>query len=431
MRRVLLLLLFSFILTVPLYTGDYSVTLEVKSDQKKKVYVPVWIEKGEPVRFSVSGRWTMWHPSWNAVGAGGHTHFKRIGGYHLGTLMGMVMGGEPFLVRNGMRYTSKTSGYLVLYPHREKYYHLKTSGTLRVTVTGAQLKERNLTADEERVLRDYRENYLASEIDDLKWTGSVRGCRAGSLPPEVLKKAEQRINYFRRMVGLYPVKLDPELNDISQATALIMLARKDTSHYPGKNWPCYSEKGALGARKSNLGRSATEHLITDFIEDKGASNTYCGHRRWLLYSRSASMGFGAAYDPRHYMFAANALYVVNSAPSPLGTVPEFIAYPPAGPVVDALVFPRWSFSLPARNVDFSGVRVRLTGSDGKPVPIIQHPIVKRRGDPSVTWDIDTRRMNFTSFIARNTGGQVTVDIRNVKVNGEAKDYRYQVKIIMP
>ncbi len=431
MRRSFLLFIFTLIVTAPLYTGDYSVTLEVGSDQKKKTYVPVWIEKGEPVRFSVSGQWTMWHPSWRPVGPDGHTDFKRIGGYHLGTLVGIISGGEPFPVRDGMRYTSRHSGYLVLYPHREKYYHLKTSGTLRVTVTGAQLRERSLSAEEERVLRDYRENYLATEITDLKWSGSVRGCRAGSLPPDVLRKAEKRINYFRRMAGLYPVKLDPELNGIAQATALMMLAKKQTSHYPGKGWPCYSEKGALGARKSNLGRSAMNHLITDFIEDKGDSNTYCGHRRWLLFSRSKSMGFGAAYDPRHYTFTANALYVINSAPTPQGEVPEFIAYPPAGPVVDALVFPRWSFSLPERNVDFSNARVSLTGSDGKQVPIIQHPIVKRRGDPSVTWDIDTRRITFTSFIARNTGGDVTVKIRNVKVNGEAKNYRYQVKIIMP
>ena len=92
--------------------------LTVEASQQKKLYIPVWIEKGSTVTFRVKGAWSMWHPSWGMVNYRGHTSFRKTNGHHLGTLMGCVEGGESFTIEDNMKFVSPVSGYLMLYPHR-------------------------------------------------------------------------------------------------------------------------------------------------------------------------------------------------------------------------------------------------------------------------------------------------------------------------
>jgi hypothetical protein len=54
----------------------------------------------------------------------------------------------------------------------------------------------------EIALEDYNTNYLGSAVSDPGWTGSTVTCNAGTLPQTTHDKVIQRINYFRRMVGL-------------------------------------------------------------------------------------------------------------------------------------------------------------------------------------------------------------------------------------
>ena len=56
----------------------------------------------------------------------------------------------------------------------------------------------------EIAVQDYNDNYLGSAISDnnLSWTGNVSSCNPGGVSASTDQKVLQRINYFRRLVGL-------------------------------------------------------------------------------------------------------------------------------------------------------------------------------------------------------------------------------------
>ena len=55
------------------------------------------------------------------------------------------------------------------------------------------------------------------------------------------------------MGGIGTVRENPELSANAQQTALMMLAKDELSHHPGRDWPCHSDVGAAAAATSNLG----------------------------------------------------------------------------------------------------------------------------------------------------------------------------------
>lgn len=408
-----------------------STTLSVSSSQEPTSYPPVWIEKGASIRLDVSGTWSMWTPSWAPVDWRGHTYFRATAGQHLGRLMAAIEGGTPFAVTSGTVWRSPVSGYLILYPHREGYKHLATTGKLTVRVSGHTHKPLVLPAEARKVLENYRKEYLGSRITSLNWTGDLSGCNAGTLPASVLDKVLLRINYFRKMTGLGPVRFTAERNRLAQHAALIMLANKRLSHYPDTSWRCYSEEGKRGAGASNLGLTSLERIITEFIEDPGAGNAACGHRRWVLYSAASEFGFGAAMDTSHYSFAAEALYVTGSR-NPGAAKPEYIAWPPKGYVPDTLVFPRGSFSLPgtARSVNLSKARVRMQGSDGSTIPVSLNPL-HTVGDPGITWEILPANQDLAAFRLKWRNKPVKVTVDGILVDGAAKSWEYTFIMLAP
>jgi len=110
-------------------------TLRVDAAQGEQAY-PIWIQAGDTVTFSVSGTWSMWHPNWSAVDFRGHLDFRRVSDHHLGALLGRIGDGQPQPIFDGLSCTSVRSGWLVLYPNRERYTHLAARGALRVEVSG-------------------------------------------------------------------------------------------------------------------------------------------------------------------------------------------------------------------------------------------------------------------------------------------------------
>ncbi|HOG64641.1 MAG TPA: CAP domain-containing protein [Spirochaetota bacterium] len=408
-----------------------TTTLTVKSSQQATSYPPVWIEKGAQIRLDVSGSWSMWHPNWAPVDWRGHTFFNPGSGQHLGRLMASVEGGQPFPVTSGSVWTSTASGYLVLYPHRAKYAHLATTGTLTVRVSGYTHKPLVLSSEAKRVLEQYRNVYLESTITSLGWTGSISGCNAGTLPRSVLDKVLARINYFRSLTGLPPVRFTSERNTKAQHAALIMLANKQLSHYPDANWRCFSQAGKEGAGSSNLGLTTLDRIITEFIEDPGSNNAPCGHRRWVLYSGASEFGFGAAHDKSHYTFAAEALHVSGNRQA-ISNLPEFIAWPPKGYIPDPLFFPRGSFSIPkpASAVKLAGARVRMQGSDGSSITVRLNP-VSQYGDPGITWEILPANENLEGFRLKWRNKPIHVFIDGITVDGAPKSWQYTTTMLAP
>ena len=296
----------------------------------------------------------------------------------------------------------------------------------------------NVVKDKNISRKEYFKNFVNTNIVKIRWRGSVKRCGEGKLSDKVLSNALRRINYFRKLVGVDSVYLDPALNAKAQKAALIMQANSTLSHFPKEAWKCYSEEGAVAAKNSNIGYLDLDTrpnigIVAGLIEDWGQENYYCGHRRWLLYSRAEEMGYGATDK-------LEVIYVItqfkNTAHEEL---PEYIAYPPAGYVPVNLVFPKWSFSIPdIHEVNFSMTNVNLQDSSGEDIPIKIFSLKENIGDPTITWEVSGLFSNYDIKYGLNEletksiiDSPITVDLSDVIVDGKFKNFRYQVIIYKP
>ncbi len=276
--------------------------------------------------------------------------------------------------------------------------------------------------DRAAVITDYVTNYLGSSVStaELGWTGSVTGCVSGSISAQAQTKTIQRINYYRRLVGLSgTVTLDPSRNAGTQDAALMMLANGALNHNPPTTWLCYTTAGNIAAGSSNLGGGAhSAQAIDRFMNDGGSSNTAAGHRRWILYTQQASFGHGATSG-------TDALWVFNNPVTPTA-VPAFIAYPPAGYVPRNLVPARWSFSIPGAS--FSSSAITVTSQTGTPVSLTQNAVQNGYGDNTVTWDMNPADLAWNGILDKAFDVRVT----GVKIGGITQpDYAYHIVVIEP
>ncbi len=271
--------------------------------------------------------------------------------------------------------------------------------------------------ERDKAVEDYNLNYLGSNVDDPGWTGNTATCDAGTVPQSTHDKVLQRINYFRRLVGLndnttWDVAKFPEF----QQAALIMKANNSISHDPPSTWTCWSSSGASGAGSSNLAIGThSSAAITLFIEDPGTGNEVVGHRRWILHSAKTQFSYGTTNTTM-------SLGVIGVAGGNQ-QIPPFIAYPSPGYFPQQLVFPRWSFSIPG--AIFTSANVTMTGPNGDNVPL---NIIARShnlfGDNTLVWE--------PSSIITNSSNDInyTVNITGVS-SAEKSDYNYTVTIIRP
>ncbi len=291
----------------------------------------------------------------------------------------------------------------------------------------AQAQE--VTMDE--LMQWYKQYYLASAVDTMPWNGSAATCNAGTLPAEILRKAELRVNFFRLTNRLPLITMDSDSSIFPQHAALMMLANKRLSHYPSKNWKCYTAKGAKGAAASCLslpGSENTDDFITGFIADIGESNSMVGHRRWILYTGMKRFSYGATTG-------SQALYCIMNdfdyIPSPL----PYVAYPWSGYVPYNLIAAKWSFSIPeGPKVNFSKATVKATTAEGKKLKVRQYP-AEEMLDATLVWFMEDLFTLEEDMYAENSlqnsgfvGQTITITISNVLLDGVAKNYTYQVKI---
>ena len=271
----------------------------------------------------------------------------------------------------------------------------------------ADLSERELA------IQDYIDNYLGSQILDTEWTGDIGTCDAGTVAEEVHVKVMQRINYFRRLVGLNDnTVFDASLHSRFQEAALMQSANTSSGldHYPPESWDCYTEEGYNGSSSSNLSTGHSTNAITAFMVDQGSNNVNVGHRRWILHSQKTQFSYGTTNIRMSLgVFGGNG----NTM-----ELPPFIAYPPAGYIPYQLRWPRWSFGIPGAT--FSGATVSMTGPNG----VITCNVISTQngfGDNTIAWE----PQNIT-FGAEEATYTVTVsDIESA----EQISYTYEVYII--
>jgi hypothetical protein len=281
--------------------------------------------------------------------------------------------------------------------------------------------QKPVLCNRQAIIDDYKNIYLTSEVStaDLGWTGSVATCTPGATSALSKTNTINRINYFRKLVGV-PSNMVLDQNAYEpncQAAALIMDANDNLSHGPPNNWTCWTQAGSNGAGSSNLALGAhAATAISLYMIDPGNGNEPAGHRRWILNSRASKFGTGSTSST-----AANALHVFGPSVTPT-SLPAFIAYPCEGFFPRALMLTRWSFGIPGGN--FSNATVVVKDEAGATVGITQHPYQVGYGDNTLTWEMPGSAASF----ANKEDVIYTVTVSGIG-NAPATSYTYNVVLI--
>jgi hypothetical protein len=305
-----------------------------------------------------------------------------------------------------------------------------------VTPAPAQLSVTITSRAEARAF--YNAIYPLSENVPSGWTGTLSGTPATAATgtpgatSAAFQSAEQlRINWFRAMAGVpAAVGFDSGNDALDQQAALMMSANNALSHAPPTTWQLYTSGGATAASESNLALGTNgPDAMTGYIADPGSTNPEAGHRRWLLYPQTQTMGSGDT-DPASPFLPANATWVFDSnfnGPRP-ATRDNFVAWPAPGYVPYQVVFPRWSFSYP--DADFSQATVTMT-SNGVSVPTSPEVVETGFGENTLVWEYNGLSGDSGSPAPQPTADTTyTVQISGVQ-NAPQTSYSYNVTVFDP
>ena len=265
----------------------------------------------------------------------------------------------------------------------------------------------------------YEDHYLSSksESSDTPWTGDEPSCDAGSVPQKTKDKIFMRLAYYRQAAGLHnEIAENPTKSAGAQQAALMMKANNQLEHFPPNTWKCFSEAGKDGAGSSLLTMSRNAEAMDSYVRDQGANNGPVGHRRWLLWPRLQEIGIGNTDS-------SNAIWVIGNGGVPPTDAPEFIAWPPEGYIPDAMVFPRWSFSI--AGADFASTKIFMKDQNGASISLQLETLNDQFGDRTIVWVPSGISNNVTADTA------YSVTLEDVEVDGELRNYEYTVILFDP
>ena len=286
-------------------------------------------------------------------------------------------------------------------------------------------------ASREQAREFYNTVYQASAGVPSGWTGSVPLGIAGTTSQAFKDAVNRRVNYFRAMAGVpATIAFSDAFSAEDQQAALMASANASTVHNPPTSWFDYTAAGAEAAGASNLALGLVEEgptAIVGYMTENGSDNAAVGHRRWVLYPPETLMGTGDVDGGDPTQYAANALWVLDTAsfasPAPAPR-DGFVAWPPPGYVPYTLVFPRWSFSYPG--ADFTAATVSMT-RNGAAVAVQLETPTNGYGDNTLIWVPDGQDPSqpFTPT-APTSEVAATVTVGNVLINGVAQSFTYAV-----
>ena len=289
------------------------------------------------------------------------------------------------------------------------------------------------TASREEVRTFFNTVHAASAGAAMGWTGNHTNCDSGTTAAAFRDAVVRRINFFRAMAGVPAGIVSNDIfNAKDQDAALMMSANNQLSHSPPSSWTCYTADGANAATNSNLAwGSAGPDAITGYMFDHGANNAPVGHRRWLLYPQTQTMGTGDV-EAAGTNASANATWVFDGnygGPRP-STRTNFVSWPPPGFVPYPIVYPRWSFSYPG--ADFTSATVTQTGS-GTNIPVRLEPVATGRGEDTLVWVSDNLNANDYAFVWPRPAADKTysVTIQNARIGGTPTTFSYSVIVFDP
>ena len=272
------------------------------------------------------------------------------------------------------------------------------------------------TWDREAVLDSYRQEFNRRQPSP-EFTGSVRDCKPGTTSQAFRDSVVRRVNWYRNMAGLEPVTENPEATAKAQAAALIMAAEGRLSHFPPRDWDCWTSEGYRGAASSNLhiggyGLSG----VDGYIRDPGPHNIEVGHRSNILNPWASQVSTGDVPVGR----GANALSMSYPIPiqeddPQLREERGFVAWPPPGYVPARAVWGRWSFYplVFSENVNLSGATVTVFDHSGQ----ISTKIIAAPREQWLVWAVAGDTNSVVHPQPRSEDRCYTVTIRDVWIDG--------------
>ena len=147
------------------------------------------------------------------------------------------------------------------------------------------------------------------------------------------------------------------------------------------------------------------------MTDPGDNNTIVGHRRWILYPPTQTMGVGDIPGE------SDSLFVIQPQTTPVPAVTT-VAWPPAGFVPAPFIPDRWSLQAPYGS-DFSNATVTVTENGvAQQVEILSNS-GEDYGGQAIVWDMPDAP-------APQPGQQVVyaVEVDNVVINGQTQSFSY-------
>lgn len=261
-------------------------------------------------------------------------------------------------------------------------------------------------------------------------------CFEGVLAQSEKDKVLARVNSFRDIHGLPHVSYNYEQDVAEQKSALISVSNKVLNHFPPITYKCYSTAGDTACQQSNLGLSwangyidyKSEQSIDAWINEK--YSTSIGHRRWILSPFLKQISFGRVdYLANGDYRVGISLWIWNNSGS-ANTNVEFVACPfhdyPSTAFQPDLIL---SFSVLAdnsniwnnKNIEFSNSNISVKDDNGTNYSVYSITSDnKGYGIPNIIeWKVNGLQYN----------QKYTVEINDVKVNGEVKNYNYWFKLV--
>ena len=271
----------------------------------------------------------------------------------------------------------------------------------------------------------------------MGWTGNVPSNIPGTTTQAFKDAVAARINWFRAMAGVPPqIAISPIYSAKDQQAALMFSANRQISHSPPATWVDYSAEAAEAAANSNIcyGYSNDPGCVAAYVIDSGSNNAAVGHRRWILYPQTLTMGTGDvpqsgtagnSYPPANALWVFDGLYG-TARPA---TRAAYVAWPPPGFVPYQVVGPRWSFSYPG--ADFTNASVSMQ-RNGAAVPVRQEQVATGYGENTLVWvpdNLDASAYFQPTAPAADTTSTVT--LTNVRINGVPQTFPYSVTVFDP
>ncbi len=274
----------------------------------------------------------------------------------------------------------------------------------------------------------------------------IVNCKPGTLKQSEIDRVLERVNYIRSLHKLKPVTYEYSGQQMSMEGCLNMIASGSIGHVDDPSSKCYTPGAGQARLKSNLHFQMSSNPTTVISEDiiigwliddhnaDQAQEYKVGHRRAIINPFLTRFSFGRAdakpQGSQWYYTGSNFLYQDFTNGSIADTDLEYIAYPyeyyPPSYFNKSFYL---SFNVIAsktnlwqnQNVDYSGTIVTMTNESGAIVSV--HSVKNdNEGWGSFPNNISWKADGLANEVRYN------IEIKNVKVNGQSKNYSYWFKL---